>query len=149
VAIGYAYAMEAFTVFYAGDQAETAQFLDKIGGRWAPIYWATIALNVVAPQVMWFQRSRLNGPLITLVSLGVIVGMWCERYLIIVMSLRRTPLPSAWGEYYPTFWDWALLFGSVGLFLTGVLLVVRFFPVMSMFEMRRLIMKSSPQGGRS
>ena len=119
LAITYAYIMEAFTVFYAGDRAET----------------------------MWFQRCRLNRTLITLVSLGIIVGMWCERYVIIVMSLRRTHLPSAWGEFFPTFWDWALLFGSVGLFLTGVLLVVRYLPVMSMFEMRRLIMESS-RGGR-
>jgi molybdopterin-containing oxidoreductase family membrane subunit len=148
LAIAYAYAMEAFMVIYASDRAELTQFLDKVGGHWAPVYWATIALNVMVPQVMWFQRFRLNRAVITLVSLGVIFGMWCERYVIIVMSLRRTHLPSAWGEFYPTFWDWALLFGSVGLFLTGVLLVVRYLPVISMFEMRRLILASSPRGGR-
>jgi Ni/Fe-hydrogenase subunit HybB-like protein len=148
LAIAYAYAMEAFMVFYASDRAELTQFLDKVGGHWAPVYWATIALNVMLPQVMWFQRFRLNRAVITLVSLGIIFGMWCERYVIIVMSLRRTHLPSAWGEFYPTFWDWALLFGSVGLFLTGVLLVVRYLPVISMFEMRRLILASSPRGGR-
>ena len=69
--------------------------------------------------------------------------MWCERYTIVVMSLRRTHLPSAWGDFHGTFWDWATLFGTVGLFLTGILLAVRFLPVISMFEMRALLQRRS------
>jgi hypothetical protein len=83
-----------------------------------------------------------------LVCFGVIVGMWCERYTIVVMSLRRTHLPSAWGNYYPTFWDWATLFGTVGLFASGILLAVRFLPVISMFEMRALIKHHSQERER-
>jgi molybdopterin-containing oxidoreductase family membrane subunit len=67
--------------------------------------------------------------------------MWCERYTIVVMSLRRTHLPSAWGGFIPTIWDWATLFGTVGLFVSGILLAVRFVPAISMFEMRALIQK--------
>jgi molybdopterin-containing oxidoreductase family membrane subunit len=78
--------------------------------------------------------------------LGVIVGMWCERYTIVVMSLRRTRLPSAWGNFHGTFWDWATLFGTVGLFLTGILLAVRLMPVISMFEMRALIQSQRRKG---
>jgi molybdopterin-containing oxidoreductase family membrane subunit len=97
---------------------------------------------------MWFRRLRLNQTLIMLVSFGVIVGMWCERYTIVVMSLRRTHLPSAWGNFHGTVWDWATLFGTVGLFVTGILLIVRFLPVISMFEMRALLQRRSRTGER-
>jgi molybdopterin-containing oxidoreductase family membrane subunit len=123
-------------------------FIDKIGGSLAPVYWATILFNVLLPQLMWFRRLRLNQTLIMLVSFGVIVGMWCERYTIVVMSLRRTHLPSAWGNFHGTFWDWATLFGTVGLFLAGILLVVRFLPMISMFEMRALLQRRQRAGER-
>ena len=144
----YAYAMDAFTIFYSGDSADRTQFLDKITGAPAPVYWATILFNVVFPQLMWFRRCRLNQALIMLVSAGVIIGMWCERYTIVVMSLRRTHLPSAWGNYPPTVWDWLTLFGTIGLFASGILLAVRFLPVISMFEMRALIQHRSQEGER-
>jgi hypothetical protein len=124
--------------------AERTLFIDKISGSYAAVYWATILLNVVLPQLMWFARLRLNQTLIMLVCFGVIVGMWCERYTIVVMSLRRTLLPPAWGDFHATFWDWATLFGTVGLFACGILLCVRFLPVISMFEMRG----SPPTRGR-
>jgi len=89
---------------------------------------------------------RLNETLIMLACLGVIVGMWCERYTIVVMSLRRTHLPSAWGDYHPTFWDWATLFGTVGLFASGILLCVRFLPAIAMFEMRGLLQRRPREG---
>jgi Ni/Fe-hydrogenase subunit HybB-like protein len=139
VAIGYAYMMDAFTVFYGADDAERTMFIEKIGGYYAAVYWATILFNIALPQVMWFQRLRLNQLVITFVCLGVIIGMWCERFTIVVVSLHRTALPSAWGNFHPTIWDWATLFGTVGLFLSGILLAVRFLPVISMFEMRALL----------
>lgn len=146
--LAYAYMMDAFTVFYGAQPAEKIQVLDKMGGSLAPIYWATILLNVLLPQLMWFRRLRMNQTLILVVSLGVIVGMWCERYTIVVMSLRRTHLPSAWGSFHGTLWDWATLFGSVGLFLTGILLVLRFLPAISMFEMRSLLQRHTREGER-
>jgi Ni/Fe-hydrogenase subunit HybB-like protein len=144
--LGYAYMMDAFTVFYGAQSAETTMFIDKVGGSLAPVYWATILFNILLPQLMWFRRLRLNQTLVMLVCFGVIVGMWCERYTIVVMSLRRTHLPSAWGDFHGTFWDWATLFGTVGLFLSGILLVVRFLPVISMFEMRALLQRRSRGG---
>jgi molybdopterin-containing oxidoreductase family membrane subunit len=147
--LGYAYMMDAFSTFYGPDQAERIQFIDKISGSLAAVYWATIVFNIILPQLMWIRRLRLNRAVILLVSFGVIVGMWCERYTIVVMSLRRTHLASAWGDFHGTFWDWATLFGTVGLFLTGILLAVRFVPVVSMFEMRALIQSRRRDGGRA
>jgi Ni/Fe-hydrogenase subunit HybB-like protein len=146
--LAYAYIMDAFAVFYGPDMAEKIQYIDKATGALAPIYWAAILFNIALPQLMWFQRFRLNQAAIMFVSCGVIIGMWCERYLIVVMSLRRTHLLSAWGGFSPTFWDWATLFGTVGLFLVGILLAVRYMPVISMFEMRALIQRRSPQSPR-
>ncbi len=139
--IAYSYMMEAFTVFYGGEKAEKINFMDKVTGPIAWIYWATIVFNVMLPQFMWLMRVRLDQALITLISLGVIFGMWCERYTIVVMSLRRTHLPSAWGNFIPTIWDWATLFGTVGLFVTGILIALRLVPAISMFEMRELILR--------
>ena len=137
--LAYAYMMDAFTVFYSGDSVERLLFIDKLTGVDAPLYWATILFNIALPQILWSRTARLNEIAVVSVSLGVILGMWCERYQIVVMSLRRTALPSAWGEYHGTFWDWATLFGTVGLFLTALLLAIRYLPVISMFEMRALL----------
>ena len=147
--VAYAYLMDAFTVFYSGDAAEKTLFVDKLTGALAPVYYATIVCNVALPQLMWFRRLRVNQPLIVLVSLLVIIGMWCERYTIVVMSLRRTALPSAWGNYTATVWDWATLAGTVGLFAVGMLLAVRFAPMISMFEMRSLLLRRSYDGAGS
>jgi len=146
--LAYAYMMDAFTIFYGSDRAEKAQFVDKITGSLAGVYWATILFNIAIPQLMWFRRLRLNQPLIMLVCFGVIIGMWCERYNIVVLSLRRTHLPSAFGDYHPTLWDWATLFGTVGLFVAGILVAVRFLPMISMFEMRALLQSRAQEGER-
>lgn len=144
--VGYAYIMDVFSIFYSPEHVERVTFLAKIHGPYAPIYWATIVLNIALPQLLWFRRVRLSQIAIVLVSVGVIVGMWCERYTIVVMSVRRTALPSSWGNYHGTFWDWATLFGTVGLFLTGILLAVRFIPVIAMFEMRGLLQRRPAPG---
>jgi Ni/Fe-hydrogenase subunit HybB-like protein len=147
LALAYAYMMDAFMIFYGPQAAEKIQFIDKITGVDAPIYWATILLNVLLPQLMWLQRFRLNQLAIMLISLGVIVGMWCERYDIVVMSLRRTHLPAAWGDFHASFWDWATMAGSIGLFVAGILLAVRLLPVIAMFEMRALLPGGARRGG--
>jgi Ni/Fe-hydrogenase subunit HybB-like protein len=141
--VGYAYLMEAFTTFYGPDAAEKRLFIDKVAGELAPIYWATIVFNVLAPQAMWRRSIRLNETLVVLISLFVIVGMWCERYVIVVMSLRRTHLPSAWGDFTPTVWDWLTLFGTIGLFIAGLLIAIRLLPTISMFEMREVILRNA------
>ncbi|MGJ0509789.1 MAG: NrfD/PsrC family molybdoenzyme membrane anchor subunit [Methylocystis sp.] len=143
--VGYSYIMEAFMTFYGGEAADRLSFIDKISGRQAPIYWATILLNVALPQLFWSRRARLNEAVIGIVSIGVIIGMWCERYQIVVMSLRRPRLPSAWGEFAPTLWDNLTLFGTVGLFLAGLLIALRLVPMISMFEMREVMTQRGGQ----
>ena len=137
--VGYAYVMDAFSVYYGADDAEIGMFHDRAFGLYAPVYWATVLCNVTAPQVFWSARARLSQPLILLVSFLVIIGMWLERFEIVVTSLHRTNLPSAWGTYVPTLWDWLLFAGTIGLFSAGMLLFVRLLPVLSMFELRELI----------
>lgn len=141
--VGYAYLMEAFTTFYGPDAAEKRLFINKIAGELAPVYWATILFNVLAPQLMWWRRVRLSEMFVLLISVVVIVGMWCERYVIVVMSLRHTHLPSAWGGYTPTIWDWLTLFGTIGLFIAGFLIAIRLLPSVSMFEMREMILRNA------
>ncbi len=145
--VGYAYMMDVFSIFYSPEDAERVSFMAKIHGPYAPIYWATIVCNIAAPQLFWSRRMRLSEIAITLIALGVIIGMWCERYTIVVMSVRRTHLPSSWGNFHGSLWDWATLSGTVGLFLTGILLAVRFVPVISMFEMRGLLVGRPSRGG--
>jgi Ni/Fe-hydrogenase subunit HybB-like protein len=147
LALAYAYMMEAFTTFYGPASVEKIQYIDKVAGADAPVFWATILFNIALPQVFWLQRFRLNQVAIVLISLGLIVGMWCERYEIVVMSLRRTHLPSAWGDFHGTFWDWATMAGTIGLFVAGILLAVRLMPVIAMFEMRTLLSGGSRRGG--
>jgi len=145
--VGYAYLMEAFTTFYGPDAAEKRLFINKIAGELAPVYWATILFNVLAPQAMWWRRVRLSEMLVLPISLVVIAGMWCERYVIVVMSLRHTHLPSAWGGYTPTIWDWLTLFGTIGLFIVGFLIAIRLLPSVSMFEMREVILRNAEREG--
>jgi len=142
--VAYAYVMDAFSVYYGADEAELAMFRDRAFGHYAPVYWATILFNVLLPQLFWLQRLRLHQPLVLITSFLVIIGMWLERYEIVVTSLHRPHLPSAWGFFRPTFWDWATLAGTVGLFACGMLLFVRFLPVLSMFELRELIGRRRP-----
>jgi molybdopterin-containing oxidoreductase family membrane subunit len=90
-------------------------------------------------QLLWFQRIRLNPLALFIISIIINIGMWLERFMLIVTSLHRDFLPSAWGMYYPTFWDWATLIGSLGFFFILFLLFVRFLPAISVYEMRELV----------
>ncbi|MBO0711125.1 MAG: polysulfide reductase NrfD [Acetobacteraceae bacterium] len=137
--LGYAYIMDAFTTYYGGDPAERAMFHERIAGIYAPVYYGAILLNILLPQLLWFAPLRIRQPVVAIVALGVIAGMWLERYEIVITSLHRPNLPSSWGLFHPTFWDFSTLAGTVGLFLTLVLLGLRFVPVVSMHEMRTLI----------
>jgi molybdopterin-containing oxidoreductase family membrane subunit len=137
--VGYAYLMDAFQAFYGEDHAELVEFVEKVSGYYAGIYWATIVLNVSLPQLLWFRAVRMHQIAVLLISFGIIIGMWCERFTIVVVSLHRSHLPSAWGVYHATVWDWLTMAGTVGLFFTGILVVVRLVPVISMFEMRELV----------
>jgi len=95
--------------------------------------------NVVIPQALWSRRVRRNVGALFVVALVVNVGMWIERFVIVVTSLHRDFTPSAWGMFYPTGWDWVTLVGSIGLFLTLLYLFIRYLPMISIFEMRELV----------
>jgi molybdopterin-containing oxidoreductase family membrane subunit len=137
--IAYAYLMDAFTTFYGADPAEHELFMTRVVGEYMPVYWGAVTFNCLLPQLFWIKRLRVHTPTIVAVCLGVVVGMWLERYEIVVTSLARPHLPSAWGSFHGTFWDWATLLGTIGMFLAGILMAVRFVPVVSMHEMRELI----------
>ena len=137
----YGYIMDVFTTYYGGDPAEKAMFADRIYGIYWPVYWGTILFNFALPQILWLPALRMRAPVVMMICFGVVIGMWLERFEIVITSLHKTHLPSAWGVFVPTFWDWATLAGTIGLFLTGILLALRFVPAVSMHEMRSLIIK--------
>jgi len=139
--VAYSYAMEVFMAFYSGDQFEKYMVLNRMRGPYAPIYWIVLLFNVVLPQSLWFRRVRLSVITLFVLSIVVNIGMWLERFMIIVTSLHRDFLPSSWDMFYPTFWDWAILAGSLGAFGWLFLMFVRFLPAISISEMRKLVLE--------
>lgn len=137
--VAYAYALEPFMAWYSNNLYEWYVQKYRAFGDYSTAYWALIATNVVIPQVLWFKRVRSTPGLLWLVALDVLIGMWLERYVIIITSLARDFLPSSWGLYSGTIWDWAALFGSIGLFFCMLFLFIRFLPVISIAEMRKLL----------
>jgi Ni/Fe-hydrogenase subunit HybB-like protein len=137
--VAYGYMMETFMAFYSGNQFDKALILNRWGGPYAFFYWMLIACNIVIPQSLWLPRVRSSVPMLFIISLVVNVGMWLERFVIVVISLHRDFLPSSWGMYYPTRWDWATYVGTIGLFLTLLFLFLRFLPMISIYEMRTLV----------
>lgn len=144
--VSYGYLIEAFTGWYSGSFYERFSIINKSTGPYAYLYWALIFCNVVAPQVFWVPRLRLHIPTLFIVSLIVSIGMWLERYIIIVVSLHRDFLPSAWGMYAGTKFDWMLYLGTMGLFMTCIFIFIRILPSINMFEMKSLVEKKSGKG---
>jgi Ni/Fe-hydrogenase subunit HybB-like protein len=135
----YGYMMEAFFAWYSGNPGEQSMILGRMTGPYAWAYWMLLACNLVTPQLLWFARVRDSIPGLFAISLVVSLGMWLERFVIVVTSLSRDFLPSSWGMYYPTRWDYGTFLGSIGLFLTLLFLFIRFLPMISIFEMRTLL----------
>ena len=139
----YGYTVEAFMSWYAASPAEGFMIANRMRG---PYWWAYASLifcNGVMPQTLWFKRVRTNVPLLFLIALIVNVGMWLERYVIVVTSLSRDFLPSAWGMYAGTMWDWMTYVGTLGLFAWLLFLFIRFVPMISIFEMRTIVPEAS------
>jgi molybdopterin-containing oxidoreductase family membrane subunit len=143
VMLAYAYVWEAFGPLYGSDVAERTQFFARIFGFYAGCYWGKIALNIVIPQLLWLPAVRRSEFLLLVISTGIIVGMWLERFVIVIPSLSYNYMPSYWGVFFPTFWDWAALAGTIGLFLTLFFLFLRFVPIVSMSEVREIIEEKS------
>jgi Ni/Fe-hydrogenase subunit HybB-like protein len=141
--VGYGYLAEIFTAFYSADRYEQYVTLNRWSGPYAPVYWSMLVCNLLAPQLLWWRRVRHSVPALFVLALVINAGMWMERFLIVVSSLHRDYLPSSWGMYYPTVWDWLTLFGSIALFVWLFLLFVRFLPLISIAEMRELVRESA------
>ena len=137
--VAYGYFMEVFISWYSGNEFEIYTSRNRFLGPYAPAYWALILCNVLVPQMLWSNRVRGNTVLLFVVAIVVNIGMWLERFVIVITSLHRDFLPSSWGNYLPTVWDWATFVGTLGLFLTLVFLFIRFLPMISIFEMRTLL----------
>jgi molybdopterin-containing oxidoreductase family membrane subunit len=141
--VAYGYMMETFMAFYSGNHFDRFAIINRMTGPYAFFYWLLIACNIVIPQCMWSRKVRNNVAILFVISLVVNCGMWLERFVIVVISLHRDFLPSSWGMYYPTRWDWATFVGTIGLFLTLLFLFIRFLPVISIYEMRSLVEETS------
>ena len=137
--VGYGYVIEAFFAWYSGNPYEGYMILNRMKGPYAPMYWSLLLCNLAAPQLLWFKRVRSSPPMLFVISLIVSIGMWIERYVIVVTSLHRDFLPSSWGMYSGTIWDWSTFVGTIGLFLALMFLFIRFLPMISIFEMRTLV----------
>jgi molybdopterin-containing oxidoreductase family membrane subunit len=137
--VGYGYVMEGFFSWYSANPYEQYMMTNRLTGPYAPLYWALLLCNGLVPHVLWSRRARGSVPVLFAVALVVSVGMWLERFIIVVTSLHRDFLPSSWGMYVPTFWDWSTFIGTLGLFLTLLFLFVRFLPMISIFEMRTIL----------
>jgi Ni/Fe-hydrogenase subunit HybB-like protein len=137
--VGYAYILEAFSAWYSGNVYEQSIFWKRMTGPYALQYWILISCNVVAPNLLWLKRFRSSPVLLFISSLVVLVGMWLERFVIIVSSLAQDFLPSSWSVFQATRWDWATYLGTIGLFLFLFFIFIRLLPMISIFEVRALL----------
>ncbi len=137
--VTYGYFIEIFMSFYAGNEYEGFMMANRLAGPYWPFYALLIFCNCLSIQVLWFRKARMNLWLVWIVAMFVNVGMWLERFVIVVMSLHRDFVPAAWGMYYPTVWDWGTYIGTIGFFLTCIFLFVRFLPAIAVSEMKELV----------
>jgi Ni/Fe-hydrogenase subunit HybB-like protein len=145
--VGYAYGIEWFMAWYGGNQYELFAQMNRAMGPYAWAYWLMVVCNVLAPQLFWFRRFRTTPWLMWVVAVLVNVGMWMERFVIIVASLGRDFLPSSWGMFRPTIVDIMMLVGSFGLFFTLFLLFCRYLPMVAMAEVKGVVGPPNSQGG--
>ena len=142
----YGYIMEAFFAWYSDSPWERAMMAHRAFGYYAWAYWALIFCNGLAPQALWFKKVRQSTTSLFVISIIVSIGMWLERYVIIVTSLARDFLPTSWGNYHGTRWDVATFIGTIGFFTFMFLLFVRFIPMISSFELKMLLEKQKHNG---
>ncbi len=142
--VGYAYAMEFFIAWYSGNEFERFAFLNRMLGPYAWAYWTMVSCNVIFPQLFWIKKIRRSIPVMFAIGISVNIGMWFERFVIVVTSLSRDFLPSSWGHYTPSLYDAGILLGSFGLFFTLILLFVRVLPVVSMSEVKAVVEGAQP-----
>jgi molybdopterin-containing oxidoreductase family membrane subunit len=135
----YGYMAELFFGWYSGNLYERFMLLNRATGPYKWHWFALLFCNAVVPQLLWFRRIRTSPFWLFVIALDVSVGMWLERFIIVITSLHRDFLPSSWGLYQGTFWDWGTFIGTIGLFLSLMFLFIRFLPMISIFEMRTIV----------
>jgi len=134
--VSFAYATEFIVAAYSVNPAEQYVFLNRLKGPYAWAFWTMFTCNVVSPHFFWFKKIRSNIKMLFIVSIIVNIGMWFERYVIVITSLSRDFLPSSWRMYLPTTVDWMILIGSFGFFFTLYLLFVRALPSIAITEVK-------------
>jgi molybdopterin-containing oxidoreductase family membrane subunit len=139
--VAYSYVIEAFTAWYSASNYERFTFLNRLVGPYGWFYALLIFANLIVPQALWSGRVRRNTLAIFAIALSVNVGMWLERFIIVITSLHRDFLPSSWGMYYPTIWDISTFLGTIALFVMLFFIFIRLLPMISVFEMKQIIDK--------
>ena len=137
--VGYAYAMEFFIAWYSGNPYERYVFINRATGPYWWAYWSMVTCNVISPQLFWSKKLRTSIPVMFVISIFINIGMWFERFVIIVTSLHRDFLPSSWGNFSPTIVDICIYAGSLGLFFTLFLLFIRWIPMIAMAEVKGVL----------
>jgi molybdopterin-containing oxidoreductase family membrane subunit len=145
--VGVAYITEFFIAWYSGVEYEQYAFINRATGPYWWAYWSMMTCNVITPQLFWSKKLRESVFATFIISIFVNVGMWFERFVIIVTSLHRDYLPSSWTMYSPTWVEAGIFIGSIGLFFTCFLIFVRVFPVIAMSELKTIV-KSSTEGAK-
>jgi len=144
--VGYAYMIEFFIAWYGGNPYEQYAFINRATGPYWWAYWSMISCNVITPQLFWFKKIRSNPVIIFILCIFVNIGMWFERFVIIVTSLHRDFLPSAWTYFRPTYVDVWTFIGSLGIFLSLFLLFIRFLPMVAIAEVKGVLPEAEPHG---
>jgi Ni/Fe-hydrogenase subunit HybB-like protein len=143
----YSYFVEGFMSWYSGNPNEEFVLINRFTGPYAPLYLMLLACNGIPPFLLWFRKIRLNIWILFVLSLVINVGMWLERFIIIVTSLHRSFIPAEWDMFIPTIWDWSTYVGTLGLFFALLFLFLRFLPAISIFEMRELVSQTKGDSG--
>jgi molybdopterin-containing oxidoreductase family membrane subunit len=141
--VAYGYMMEGFMSWYSGNPYERYLMFARMQGPYRYMFWSLILFNVLIPQALWMVRVRTSPVALFIIAICVNIGMWLERYVIVVVSLARDFMPSAWGVYSGTMWDYSVFAGTIGLFLALMFVFVRLLPMISIFEMRGLLHEES------
>jgi molybdopterin-containing oxidoreductase family membrane subunit len=142
--VGYAYGMELFIAMYSGNPYERFAFLNRLGGPYAWAYWTMISCNVLSPQLFWFAAIRRNPITVFIITIFINIGMWFERFVIIVTSLHRDYIPSSWSYFHPSIIDISTFAGTFGLFFTLFLLFIRYLPMVAMSEVKGVMPQADP-----
>jgi molybdopterin-containing oxidoreductase family membrane subunit len=145
----YGYVFEAFGAWYSGEEFERATLFDRWGGAYAWAYWGAVIANFVPLQALWFRAARQSPPALLAIGASVTLGMWLERFMLVESTLYRDFLPATWQVYVPSFWEWSLFAGTIGLFFFLFFLFVRLLPMVSMFELKEVFHEEGAGGHRA